>query len=207
MTDAAQALNSRRFEQYVLGMTTVVETLGDDEPKLLDAAESLLADLIRNDDWLPDRLAVPSDQSYRQYLLYRDPQSRFSVVSFVWQPGQMTPVHDHTVWGLVGVMRGEEFCEEYVAPEAGAPARKAGEHRLAAGAVDRVSPRLGDVHRVSNVGKVTAVSIHVYGADIGATRRHVFDPATGKATDFVSGYSNGGQGPLLALRDDSVGSR
>jgi len=37
----------------------------------------------------------------------------FLVGSFVWMPGQRTPVHDHTVWGLVGVMRGEETCEEY----------------------------------------------------------------------------------------------
>lgn len=203
MTELAQPLDSRRFEQYVRAMTTVVETLGDDESRLLDAAELLLTDLIRNDNWLPDRFAVPSDQSYRQYLLYRDPQNRFSVVSFVWQPGQTTPVHDHTVWGLVGVMRGEEFCEEYDAPAAGNPARKTGEHRLAAGGVDRVSPRIGDVHRVANAGKVTAVSIHVYGADIGTTRRHVFDPATGRTTDFVSGYSNGELGPLL----DRVGGR
>jgi predicted metal-dependent enzyme (double-stranded beta helix superfamily) len=33
-----------------------------------------------------------------------------------------------------------------------------------------------------------AVSIHVYGADIGAVRRHVFDPQSGRQRDFVSGY-------------------
>ena len=46
-------------------------------------------------------------------LLHCDPMERFSVVSFVWAPGQKTPVHDHTVWGMVGVMRGVEFCEEF----------------------------------------------------------------------------------------------
>ena len=58
------------------------------------------------------------------------------------------------------------------------------------GDVDRVSPRIGDVHVVSNAGSQTAVSIHVYGANIGAVRRHTFDPATGKAREFISGYSN-----------------
>lgn len=34
-----------------------------------------------------------------------------------------------------------------------------------------------------------SISIHVYGANIGAVARHVFDPATGAAKPFVSGYS------------------
>lgn len=203
MAEIIQALNAQRFERYVRRMTTVVETLSDNEPKLLDTAETLLAELIREDDWLPCSFATPSEQSYRQYLLYRDRTNRFSIVSFVWQPGQTTPVHDHTIWGLVGVLRGEESCEEFAAPIAGTPMRKTGEHRLSTGEVDRVSPNIGDVHRVSNLGSSTAVSIHVYGADIGATRRHVFDPGTGHSTDFVSGYSNNDFGPLLAPLNDN----
>lgn len=198
MTPTTKALNPGRFEDFIRRMTALVESLGDDEPKLLDAAEPLLGELIRNDDWLPERLAQPSERSYRQYLLYRDPGQRFSVLSFVWQPGQMTPVHDHTVWGLVGVMRGEERCEEYVAAGGGRAPHKTGEHALPSGAIDRVSPRIGDVHRVSNAGRGTAISIHVYGADIGTTTRHVFDESTGTVRDFVSGYDNGEQGPLLA---------
>lgn len=197
MTTVPKALNTGRFARFVQQMTGVVESFGDDEPKLLDAAEPLLADLVRNDDWLPDRFAAPSDQSYRQYLLYRDPRNRFSVVSFVWQPGQRTPVHDHTVWGLVGVMRGQEHCEEFKSGGDGLELRRCGDHPLPPGAVDRVSPRIGDVHRVSNSGGVTAISIHVYGADIGTTSRHVFDEATGEVREFVSGYSNGDLGPLL----------
>lgn len=197
MTTAVAPSNAPpRFARFVQQMTAVVEAHGQDEPALLDAAEPLLADLVRHDDWLPEAYAVPSNESYRQYLLYRDPRARFSVVSFVWQPGQKTPVHDHTVWGLVGVMRGEERCEEFALPGDGTP-RARGDHPLRAGAVDRVSPTIGDVHRVSNAGAVTAISIHVYGADIGTTRRHVFDTATGAVQEFVSGYSNGALAPLM----------
>ena len=35
-----------------------------------------------------------------------------------------------------------------------------------------------------------SISIHVYGGNIGAVRRHPFDPATGTASEFVSGYTN-----------------
>jgi len=197
MTTDSKPQGADRFAAFIRQMTAVVDSFGDDEPALLDAAEPLLADLVRHDDWLPVRFAAPSDQSYRQYLLYLDPRNRFSVVSFVWQPGQRTPVHDHTVWGLVGVMRGREHCEEFVVPGDGISPRRCAEHPLGPGEVDRVSPRIGDVHRVSHAGAVTAVSIHVYGADIGAVSRHVFDEATGAARQFVSGYSNGDLGPLL----------
>ena len=177
--------NLSRLRDFVSGMTHLVERHGADEPRMLDEGEKLLQGLIRHDDWLPAEFAAPSPESYRQYLLYCDPLERFSVVSFVWMPGHRTPIHNHTVWGLVGVMRGEELCEEF-SPSI----RKTNAHPVKAGTVDRVSPTIGDIHVVSNAGAQTAVSIHVYGANIGAIRRHVYDPASGQAKEFVSGYHN-----------------
>ena len=174
-----------RLRDFVTGMTRLVERHGADEAKMLDEGERLLRGLVSHDDWLPDEFAAPSPESYRQYLLYCDPLERFSVVSFVWMPGHRTPVHNHTVWGLVGVMRGEERCDEF-----STDIRKVNSHDVKAGEVDRVSPRIGDVHVVSNAGDKVAVSIHVYGANIGAVRRHVYDPTTGKSKEFVSGYHN-----------------
>ena len=57
--------------------------------------------------------------------------------------------------------------------------------------MDRVSPTIGDIHVVSNAyADRPSISIHVYGANIGAVRRHVFDAATGTAREFISGYHN-----------------
>jgi len=177
--------NAARFRRFIAEMTRLVERHGADEARMLDEGERLLRDLITHDDWLPEPFAAPSPEGYRQYLLHCDPLERFSVVSFVWMPGQKTPIHDHTVWGLVGVMRGEELCEEF-SPQA----KPLGRHPVRPGDVDRVSPRIGDVHVVSNAGAETAVSIHVYGANIGAVRRHTFDPGTGAPSEFISGYTN-----------------
>ena len=177
--------NLSRLRSFVQDMTRLVERHGADEPRMLDEGERLLQRLVSQDDWLPEEFAAPSRDSYRQYLLYCDPLERFSVASFVWMPGHRTPIHDHTVWGLVGVMRGEERCDEY-SPSL----EKINSHNSKAGEVDRVSPRIGDIHVVSNAGDKTAVSIHVYGANIGAVRRHTFDPATGTPKEFVSGYHN-----------------
>jgi 3-mercaptopropionate dioxygenase len=111
------------------------------------------------------------------------------VVSFVWGPGQQTPVHNHTVWGLVGVLRGAEVSQRYTLGEGGGLIAGPAD-RLEAGEVDAVSPRIGDIHRVSNaVPDAASISIHLYGANIGAVRRSVFD-AEGREKPFISGYAN-----------------
>lgn len=184
-------MNTARLRRYVQDMTRLVAAHGADEPRMLADGETLLKELVANDDWLPEAFGVPSAESYRQYLLHCDPLERFCVVSFVWGPGQKTPVHDHTVWGLVGVMRGAEMCEEYAAATAGKPFELSGRHRIEPGEVDRLSPTIGDIHVVSNAyADRSSISIHVYGANIGAVRRHVFDPATGTPREFISGYHN-----------------
>jgi 3-mercaptopropionate dioxygenase len=185
------AKNTARLRTYIQAMTRLVASHGNDEPKVLAEGEALLKPLISNDDWLPDEFAVPSPDTYRQYLLHCDPLERFSVVSFVWGPGQKTPVHDHTVWGLVGVMRGAELCEEYNHATIGKPFVPSGTHRIEPGEVDRLSPTIGDIHVVSNAfSDRTSVSIHVYGANIGAVSRHVYDAASGTPKKFISGYHN-----------------
>lgn len=179
-----------RLRDFVQAFTRLVEQAGDDEARLLADGRTLLRELVSHDDWLPDAFARPDPTRYQQYLLYCDPDERFSVSSFVWGPGQTTPIHDHTVWGMVGVMRGAELCEEYETGNGAAP-RATGSHRMEPGAVDLVSPTIGDVHRVSNaLADRPSVSIHVYGANIGAVRRHVYDADSGEVGDFVSGYSS-----------------
>jgi predicted metal-dependent enzyme (double-stranded beta helix superfamily) len=161
-----------------------------DEPRILSEGGELLRKLVSHDDWLPEAFAQPDPTRYQQFLLHADSTERFSVVSFVWGPGQATPVHDHTVWGLIGMLRGAEYSQGY-ALGADGHARPHGEAvRLDPGQVEAVSPTVGDLHRVHNAhADRVSISIHVYGANIGAVRRHTY-PAEGGRKPFVSGYSN-----------------
>lgn len=180
------------LRRFVQDMTRAVEQHGGDEAAMLREGSKLLTRLIARDDWLPPEFARGHSDSYRQYLLYCDPLERFSVLSFVWGPGHTTPVHDHTVWGLVGVLRGAEKCEEYAYAGAGQAMTKTGEHIVEPGGIDAVSPTVGDIHTVSNaLADRSSVSIHVYGANIGAVERHVYARETGAIKPFVSGYDNG----------------
>jgi len=180
-----------RLREFVGAMTGLVQDRGNSESAMLVPAQALLGKLVQQDDWLPEDFAVPSAERYSQYLLYCDPLSRFSVVSFVWGPGQGTPVHDHTVWGLVGMLRGAEYATPYSRAE-GSDALVAGTRQaLAPGGIEIVSPIHGDIHEVANAQQDRpSISIHVYGGNIGEIRRHVFDARTGAMKEFVSGYSS-----------------
>jgi predicted metal-dependent enzyme (double-stranded beta helix superfamily) len=184
-------VNSPRFLQFLQDFDHLLDRADGQEAEILDGGRGLLQSLVKHDDWLPEGFAQPHPQYYQQYRLHLDPAERYSVVSFVWGAGQKTPVHNHTVWALIGMMRGAERSERFAAPEPGQAMRLLGSDALEPGDIDMVSPRLGDIHRVSNAFEDrVSISIHVYGGNIGRISRHVFDIATGETKMFVSGYSN-----------------
>jgi len=178
-----------RLRDFVVAISNLVET-APGEPGILREGSRLLKKLIGADDWLPARYAEPSLTGYQQYLLHADSRERFSVVSFVWGPGQKSPIHDHTVWGIVGVLRGAEFEQSYSRMSDGRFVEQGVPVRLEKGEVTAVSPAIGDFHRVSNAfDDRPSTSIHVYGANIGAVRRSMYEP-DGTSMTFISGYSN-----------------
>lgn len=174
---------------FLKDMTLLLDSAGGDEARLLRDGGLLLKRLVSDDNWLPDYCAEPGTRSYQQYLLYCDPLERFSVVSFVWGPGQGTPIHNHTVWGLVGILRGAETERRFTRTDG---ALRPGEvSRLTPGMVASVSPNDHDIHQVANaLADRVSISIHVYGGNIGTIRRSTFDAATGAERTFISGYGN-----------------
>lgn len=179
------------FDRFVREFTKLIDNAGSDQAKVLADGRALLRDLVSKDDWLPEAYAQPHPQYYQQYLLHADPQDRFSVVSFVWGPGQKTPVHNHTVWALIGMLRGAERAENFALNAQGGQMLPLGVDVLEPGTVESLSPDTGDIHRVSNMyDDRVSISIHVYGGNIGRISRHVFDADTGEWKPFISGYSN-----------------
>lgn len=184
-----------RLRQFVGALEALLEQGGQNggeeaETRIVAQGSNLLRELVAYDDWLPQQAALPDPQYYRQYLLYRDPAARFSVVSFVWGPGQSTPIHNHTVWGLIGLLRGAEISQDYRRRADGVLEKVGEPQRLETGVVTAVSPTLGDIHQVFNAyDDRISIGIHVYGADIGAVDRSVFT-AEGAVKPFRSGYAN-----------------
>ncbi|WP_404482474.1 cysteine dioxygenase [Novosphingobium sp. BL-52-GroH] len=188
--DTVPAVDTAPLRRFVSDFAALLDST-DDLDVILDRGGALLARLVARDTWLPDEFAQPSLERYQQYLLHCDSAERFSVVSFVWGPGQATPIHDHRVWGLVGVLRGAEKVQGFQPRDHdGALVQQGPTRDLLETEVEAIDPREGDIHRVENAhADRTSISIHVYGANIGAVERATFRP-NGEERPFVSGYAN-----------------
>jgi 3-mercaptopropionate dioxygenase len=181
--------NIERLRAFAAHAAQSVALHTQDEAAVLAAITPALAGLISQDDFLPEAYTRPHPQYYQQYLLYGDPAQNLSIVSFVWGPGQKTPVHNHRVWGLVGILRGGELSTDFT--EQNGQFIPGQTELLSPGRVVAVSPRLGDIHQISNAyDDAVSISIHVYGGNIGRVRREVFLPETGEVKPFISGYAN-----------------
>jgi len=184
----SQVAHPKRLDRFIGELGALLDRTPGEEAAL-HAGRELLAELVSQDDWLPDAFAQPSPERYQQFLLHADPRQRFSVVSFVWGPGQQTPIHDHRVWGLIGMLRGAEHSQGYRRESDGSLRPQGPRLLLEPGQVEAVSPNIGDIHQVSNaLHDQVSISIHVYGADIGSVRRAVYQP-DGSEKLFISGYS------------------
>lgn len=103
-------------------------------------------------------------------------------MALVWLPGQRTAIHDHVAWCVTGVHQGEEHERRFRLVSDGSAARLIATEDVVngQGQVCGFAPP-GDIHRVWNGGDGTAVSLHIYGADIsrlGTSVRRVYDQPT-----------------------------
>jgi predicted metal-dependent enzyme (double-stranded beta helix superfamily) len=186
-------MNAARLRRFIADMTSLVGGAWQDkdEAAVIEVGRKLLGELVSHDDWLPESVARCPPHGYAQNLLWCDPFERFSMVSFVWAPSACTPVHDHRMWGLVGMLRGSEISQAFTRDPATGALATGKATTLMPGDVEALIPALGDIHRVTNaLADCGSISIHLYGGNIGAVQRHIFDPGTGEPRPFVSGYTN-----------------
>ena len=189
-------------EEFVLDTAVVRSFVADVQATIASASspeqacEALtprFAELLADPEWLPAEYRADAPQSgmgggIGQWLLYRAEDQSLSLFSLVVPAGAETPIHDHLAWGLVGLYRGEQHEEIY--------ARRDGtlelvERRsLVPGDFYSLIPPRDDIHRVRTTSAETSVSIHLLTNDTGCVWRHSFDPESGDAKPFRSGYVN-----------------
>lgn len=136
-----------------------------------------VADLLREQppsvDLLTAEQRAGGGSDYTRHILHTEP--RFSVVAVVWQPGQLTEIHDHIAWCTFVVLQGVEY--ETLYRDHGDHLTEIGRVANQVGDVSGFAPP-GDIHRVHNTGDETAISLHVYGADLSespSSIRRVYD--------------------------------
>jgi predicted metal-dependent enzyme (double-stranded beta helix superfamily) len=163
-----------------------------DSPEFIANVARHMGELIK--EWrMPDLryLECQSNAMYGSYLLYLNTPATFNVVLDVFMPGQAAIIHNHQCWCAFACMFGVERERLYSVDLdlAGAPTQT----------VDRICTvgevrSLGDArnlfHQVECASDAPAVSLHVYGADIGRLERDMWDEKARKFVSFRSNYSN-----------------
>jgi 3-mercaptopropionate dioxygenase len=185
-------LDTPVVRSFVAGVQAAIGAAASPEAAC-EAIRPSFAQLLADPDWLPKefRAAAPASGmggGIGQWLLYRADDGSLSLFSLVVPPGSATPVHDHLAWGLVGLYRGSQDEEIYVKENA---AVELVERRaLHAGDFYVLIPPRDDIHRVRTTSPETSVSIHLLTNDTGCVWRHAYDPVSGAAEPFRSGYVN-----------------
>lgn len=175
------------LQTFIDDVDQVVRTT-DDEHEITRRVADLLSTLLAGDYRLPESHTRPSADRHVNYPLHVAPGGRWCLAAVVWNVGQRTPVHAHETWGVVGIYAGSEREYRYVKPKEPGPLEPAGEHTWQSGEVTVCCTTDDDVHAVAAAGDVPTVGIHVYGADIGKIERNRYDPETGTAHPFTSGW-------------------
>lgn len=137
----------------------------------------------------PSRPA-PKDH-YGRYLLHEDKDGRFVVVLMVWGPQIGTPIHDHSTWGVAGILCNELHIVNYDRMDDGstpgvAELREASAIDAPAGTVTYIQPPNDVIHSITNTTDVVTRSVHVYGKSTVAC--NWYDLPTGKMTPWKLSY-------------------
>jgi 3-mercaptopropionate dioxygenase len=199
MTGGEFFVDHRTLHRFIAVATEIVRGSADVATKLRQLRapyEGLLSD----PDWLPEEFKQPSGNTTMGHgiaslLLYRSELKDLSLSTLVVAPGLATPVHNHLAWGLVGLYQGDQEEEEYDVHDHAAEAtfrplslRK--RRHLRKGDFYELVPPWNDVHRVRTISSEPSVSLHLLANDIGCVVRQKFDPESGRAEPFRSGWSN-----------------
>jgi predicted metal-dependent enzyme (double-stranded beta helix superfamily) len=159
------------LDTLVSGVRSTISTRNDERLTAQLVADQLRQHLPRADILTAAQRRGDPDR-YRAHILHVEPDGSFSVLALVWQPGQTTRIHDHISWCVFGDIQGvehEELFDQQLRP--------LGVADNYPGDVSGFAPP-GDIHRVRNISDITAISIHIYGADlsrVGSSVRRYYD--------------------------------
>jgi 3-mercaptopropionate dioxygenase len=165
------ASTTPRLADLVAGVRDAVSTRSR-----ADLTVRLVADQLRQQ--LPGPEILTAEQrlgdprQYATHPLHIEPDGSFTIVALVWRPGQRTRIHDHISWCVFGVIQGVEHEELF-----DRNLTRLGTNDNNPGDVSGFAPP-GDIHRVRNVGDGTAISLHIYGANLahaGSSVRRYYD--------------------------------
>ncbi len=165
------------------------------------AGQPVLRRLLLNPNFLTEALAAVAESQVPEAFLptdlngvslYRDPDRKFSLQLFIWEPYRPYPIHDHGSWGVVGVYRGQIGETKYRVEERpdAQTARlcRCSQGELAPGETTAVLPLDVGLHGMKALGGKMALTVHAYGEAIRKGTLSLYHPS-GTETGMYDVYS------------------
>lgn len=126
-----------------------------------------------------------------ELLLCADANRLFSLRLFLWDPGDYTPVHDHSSWGVIGPVSGKLEVVNYRREDSGSQAAQA--HLVEAerlllqpGETAFTLPLNDGIHMIGNPTSEAMLSLSLYGNPLPRGYINGFDPATGRVYQILA---------------------
>lgn len=124
------------------------------------------------------RRALPSSQDDPSRILHR--ADDLTVLQVSLPPRLRSPVHNHTIWAVIGIYEGQENNRFYT--DDGELVERS--HRaLCVGDIAALDQTT--IHAIENPLSTITLGLHVYGGDLMAAPREVWDPGTGQRQPFT----------------------
>lgn len=154
-----------------------------DEERRIQAIIPAVRQLLTSADWLHTNYSPPNPQTgWSITSIYEEPNYPITVQTVAWNPGNVSPVHNHASWGIVAIISGEEK-NTFWRRSLDNPSRlaKTSEKVLVAG--DIVGFTSDAIHCVEPLGKEPCITFNLYGA-ADFSQRYEFDIVRHTAKNF-----------------------
>lgn len=183
-----------KIESVLAPCTNDLRSIAAFPPKwALPQAAHFLARLVRDPGFLRHEilplLEAGNGGNWCVVRRYDDPEGSYSLQIFVWPPGSRTKIHDHSSWGAYSVAAGTLAEERYERLDDGSVAGHAHLRKVwnlswnSSDGASTVLPGGEGIHRVSNPGRETAISVHLYGPRTGEADGRDYDPFQDQVCD------------------------
>jgi predicted metal-dependent enzyme (double-stranded beta helix superfamily) len=177
------------------------QTLVDKSPNaplLGDASRGLVKDLLKDPTWFGEYLQKfiadpaflsnePASVFDNEVKLYRSPNKSFTVLSYIWDSPILSPIHDHSSWGIIGSLlrplreiRYQRLDNKEV--EGYAELKLTSDFLIPLGEVGTVLPLDKGIHQTGSADNQFTITFGVYGKSIRKGYILFFDPAAKKVT-------------------------
>jgi predicted metal-dependent enzyme (double-stranded beta helix superfamily) len=159
-----------RLKAFISACEELADTGADARQNVAAAAPLMLALAACGSELLTADQKRADPVTYARNAIHLGEADGISLFALVWRPGQWTPIHDHSTWGVVGVLEGVLEERNYIPAgntidDGGkVDLQPGGITLLAAGAVATFVPNPDHIH-ITGVpeDRETAISLHLYG--------------------------------------------